>query len=206
MIYTTSDAASHIISFALKKEVIKQIPSKYVNAYTKEEVDALIVTGGDSSATDLFIAAGQEINTIPQFTIDGFAYQSNYGIYAYHLMPTDYMLVVGKTYHVTWDDKQYTFTAASFTSAEGYDCVGIGNQMVFGGENSGEVCGIVYNKTLNYMHFYSLETLTSHTVRVYEVIDKKQINPEYVDCYTKAEVDALLAAQLNEIKALLAGQ
>lgn len=39
--FTTSTASSHLISLSRNDEIIKQIPSKYVDAYTKQEIDAM---------------------------------------------------------------------------------------------------------------------------------------------------------------------
>lgn len=108
-------------------------------------------------------------------TLTGFSYNAEFGTYLYNQIPATFSFTPDDTYKVVWDGIEYTFTARMYTAADGYACIGIGNELLFGGENSGEPFGIVLNTELNYGHFFSLETSESHTVYVYQ---ENEVIPE----------------------------
>lgn len=111
----------------------------------------------------------KEIVLIAELTVDGFFYDSDFGVYMYNIIPAVFPLEIDKTYKTVWDGIEYEHTTMTYTSADGYSCIGYGNALIAGGENTGEPFAVVYNTELNYMHFFSLETVTSHVITICQI-------------------------------------
>ena len=107
-------------------------------------------------------------NIFAHQTVNGFFYNSTFGVYMYNIIPATLSLQEGESYKVLWDDVAYERTAVAYTSAEGQACIGVGNNLITGGENSGEPFAIVYNADMNYLHFFSLDAAESHVIAIYQ--------------------------------------
>ena len=103
--------------------------------------------------------------------ITGFEYNELFG--AFHLADSSYpfQLVSGNEYLIVWDGGAYLRTAFAFTAADGAECVGIGNTLAVGGENSGEPFCIVCDITNTVVRYFSLDQLTEHKIGIYQNVE-----------------------------------
>lgn len=100
----------------------------------------------------------------------GFSYSEGYGAYVYAITDSiPFTLVDGKEYNVVWDGDIFARTAFAYTNpADGSNCVAVGNTLVTGGENNGDIFAVVCDITNGFTYFFSLETTASHTVEIYQ--------------------------------------
>lgn len=106
-------------------------------------------------------------------TIEGFAYAAEYGAYHLGITPLPYTFVEGREYTVVWDGTGFVRTAFAYTASDGSECVAVGNPLVAGGEDNGDVFGIACDTTNNLLHYFSTETLTKHTVAIYQEVESE---------------------------------
>lgn len=109
-----------------------------------------------------------EVLISPESTLD-FSYSSALGAFANSNLSPTFSLTAGQQYRILWDGSSYTRTGFAFTTADGSECVGVGNPLAAGQESNGDLFCIVYDKTHDYMHHLSLEQTATHTVSVYEI-------------------------------------
>lgn len=95
-----------------------------------------------------------------------FTYNSTLGVYMGYQTPASFALAEGETYTVEWDDVVCDREGVAFPY-NGVTCVGIGNPLVYGGEDNGDKFVIAYDTENNYMYFFSLEAVATHSVGVY---------------------------------------
>lgn len=102
-------------------------------------------------------------------TVDGFALNEAFGCYVVSVRGVPCNVTPGQEYTVVWDSVEYVRKAVTFTSADGFAGVYIGNTLVEGKANSGEPFAIVYDIDNSYLHYMALDASASHTVAVYTV-------------------------------------
>lgn len=98
-----------------------------------------------------------------------FYYLSTYGVYGSVFDPSLFALVDGEEYNIVWDGEEFKRTAFAYTNpADNTSCVAVGNTLVTGGENNGDIFAVVCDITNGFTYFFSLETTASHTVGIYQ--------------------------------------
>ena len=109
-----------------------------------------------------------ERETIYSETKHNFNYREDFGAYMNSNMSLLFILEKDKEYTVVWDGNEYKRTAFEFTSADGANCVALGNPLVVGQADNGDIFAIVTDKTNSLTHFVSTEQLSEHTVAIYK--------------------------------------
>lgn len=105
-----------------------------------------------------------------------FAYDSNYGVYVNNSNPSVFLPIAGKTYRVVWDGTEYVVTAISHESFPGQ--VLMGNQMLAGGENTGQPFAMASLEDGSGMTIFALDAKDTHVIAVYLVEDEVPDEPE----------------------------
>ena len=99
----------------------------------------------------------------------GFEYSEGFGAYYAGFNTSPFSLVDGQEYIVVWDGIENKRTAFAFTNPrDGTSCVALGNPLVTGGEANEDKFAVVEDKTNDNAYFFSLETTSSHTVKIYQ--------------------------------------
>ena len=106
-----------------------------------------------------------KIVLLPTQTIEGFAYNGNFGAYYTFASPAPFILQQNHSYDIIWDNKTYTREAFSFIK-EDVSYVGIGDRALIGEESTGELFGIVYDPKNNVINYFYITEGTSHTIGV----------------------------------------
>lgn len=99
----------------------------------------------------------------------GFEYSEGFGAYYAGFNTSPFSLVDGQEYIVVWDGIENKRTAFAFTNPrDGTSCVALGNPLVTGGTANEDKFAVVEDKTNDNAYFFSLETTSSHTVKIYQ--------------------------------------
>lgn len=109
-----------------------------------------------------------ERKTIYSETEHHFSYNSGFGTFSFSDMSLLFNLEKDKEYIVVWDGTEYPRTAFEFTAADGANCVAVGNPIAAGQADNGDSFAIVTDKTNSVTHFISTETISEHTVAIYQ--------------------------------------
>lgn len=115
-----------------------------------------------------------------------------------------FVLVENETYKVEWDGKTYECNGLAF-NVEGISGIGIGNaSLLYTGDDTGEPFVILYipkyGNYSNHVSFMTNDTSSSHVIRIYQETEiVHQLDPKYVDGYTRYEIDN--KGYLDEAKA-----
>lgn len=150
-------------------------------AEIKKYIDENAGSGGVSSWNDLedkpFGEEGGTETLMEEQTVEGFAYDSGYGVYGVGRSAT-FELVVGQTYQVIWDTSEHTCTAYEFASS-GFTGVALGNESVMTGVSSDivEPFVILYVTSSNYNSFFALDGSTDASHRVGIFCDTTVVTP-----------------------------
>lgn len=104
-------------------------------------------------------------------------------------------------YLIDWDGKTYSCTSTELMDVY----VFLGNQSYMGGEDTGEpffmMCAIDQIAIVT----FDLTTNT-HNVKIYQNTEiVHQLDPKYVDGYTKAQINEMLGVYVDEVNTLLGG-
>lgn len=103
-----------------------------------------------------------------------FLYNSSFGACVSSVNNPAFSLVSGQQYRIIWDDVEYARTAFAFTSADGSQCVGVGNPLAAGQTANDDKFCIVYDDTNKIVHYLSLEQTASHEVAIYQIIEGEE--------------------------------
>jgi hypothetical protein len=110
-----------------------------------------------------------------------FSLNSDFGAYASLVNPASFVFTDNKDYIITWDGKTDTRTAFSFSVADGSSCIAVGNPVVAGLTPNEDAFAIVCDTTNNYLWFFSLESIASHTVAIHQnVIEVQALDVKYL--------------------------
>jgi len=105
---------------------------------------------------------------------------------------------------VVWDGITYKCTPTVDSDTETSREIYVGNLSAVGGEDTGEPFLIVDNLELT---VFTSADLATHKVAVHQVVETvQQIDPKYVNAYTKEQMDEMFGAYVTEVDTLLGGE
>lgn len=144
-----------------------------------------------------FYSEQGEVDILPKADYE-FTKEEYDNLYSYY--PT-YVLEPNTNYIVEWDNVTYNLT--SIEADGGYM---MGNFSLLGaGEDTGEPFIIGYAEGVLSI-IMTADTSTSHNIRIYQIDEVvHQIDPKYVDGYTKAQINEMLGVYVDEVNTLLGG-
>lgn len=134
-------------------------PTKEMTVSHTYEFSGWEVESTESDGADTVILAETERR---------FSYYSAYGCYGSTDLSPTYGLDAGQEYTVVWDGESYVRTAFAFTAQDGSECVGVGNPLAAGQAANEDMFCVVYDRTNNFVHFFSLSQEEAHTVAIYQ--------------------------------------
>ena len=120
-----------------------------------------LVSGDGSDSGDMQVVFEEQ-------TLEGFYLNTTEGLgYMLQISPAPFVLSVGETYRVKWDDKEYTCKAQDISALFGTGAVGIGDMSMAGGVSNGEIFAIGYANGFA-TFFAMMDSSISHTVAIYK--------------------------------------
>lgn len=161
------ESIPHTIRIAQEADIVKKIDPKYspVLKYVEPE----------------------EIDLVPETTLEGFVVNSTFGIPMKEIMAS-YAFTAGETYTINWDGTDYTCTAQDCSAILGVPgAAAVGNLAAFGLSGNSEP--FIIGTTNGYAFYCPItDTDTSgvHTVRIYTVTEGKyDLKDEYLLAYNR---------------------
>lgn len=120
----------------------------------------------DSHTLAIYQIESDKTNILAPTVVSGFTYTEDYGAYMYGVVPAPFVLTIGETYQVLWDDISYNVVAQD-TSAIESGSVSIGNLTSLGLQGNDEPFAVV--STDEGVALFGFDDSSLHDVAIYHV-------------------------------------